>query len=71
MDFETFKAKVIDLFSQLLELRLIVSSPNEKVADVPAIYALGAVLIAPLTCVAAAVLGMIFKYSARVEHDEK
>ena len=36
MDFETIKNNAINAFRQLTVLRVIVTSPNEKVADVPA-----------------------------------
>ena len=37
MDFETIKNNAINAFRQLTVLRVIVTSPNEKVADVPAL----------------------------------
>ena len=40
MDFETIKNNAMNAFRQLSVLRVIVTSPNEKVADVPALYAL-------------------------------
>ena len=40
MDFETIKNNAVNAFRQLSVLRVIVTSPNEKVADVPALYAL-------------------------------
>ena len=36
MDFETIKNNAVNAFRQLSVLRVIVTSPNEKVADVPA-----------------------------------
>ena len=50
MDFETIKNNAMNAFRQLSVLRVIVPSPNEKVADVPALYALAAVLLAPWVC---------------------
>ena len=50
-------------------LRVIVTSPNEKVADVPALYALVALLLAPWVCAAVLVLGFLFKYGIRFEKD--
>ena len=47
MDFETIKNNAMNAFRQLSVLRVIVTSPNEKVADVPALYALAALLLAP------------------------
>ena len=46
MDFETIKNNTVNAFRQLSVLRVIVTSPNEKVADVPALYALAALLLA-------------------------
>ena len=57
MDFETIKNNAMNAFRQLSVLRVIVTSPNEKVADVPALYALAAVLLAPWVCGAALILG--------------
>ena len=69
MDFETIKRNLLNAFSQLCALRLIVSSPREQVADLPALYVLLAVLIAPYVCVALLVLGFVFRYGARFEKD--
>ena len=63
MDFETIKNNAMNAFRQLSVLRVIVTSPNEKVADVPALYALAAVLLAAL------VLGFLFHYGIRFEKD--
>ena len=67
MDFETIKNNAVNAFHQLSVLRVIVTSPNEKVADVPALYALAALLLAPWVCAAALVLGFLFKYGIRFE----
>ena len=69
MDFETIKNNAVNAFRQLSVLRVIVTSPNEKVADVPALYALAALLLAPWVCAAALVLGFLFKYGIRFEKD--
>ena len=69
MDFETIKNNAVNAFRQLSVLRVIVTSPNEKVADVPALYALAALLLAPWFCAAALVLGFLFKYGIRFEKD--
>ena len=69
MDFETIKSNLMNVFAQLMALRLIVSSPNEKVGDLPAIYVLLAALLAPHVCVALLVLGFLFRYRARFERD--
>ena len=59
MDFETIKNNAINAFRQLTVLRVIVTSPNEKVADVPALYALVSLLLAPWVCAAVLVLGFL------------
>ena len=64
MDFETIKNNAMNAFRQLSVLRVIVTSPNEKVADVPALYALAAVLLAPWVCGAA-----LIHYGIRFEKD--
>ena len=69
MDFDTIKNNAVNAFRQLSVLRVIVTSPNEKVADVPALYALAALLLAPWVCAAALVLGFLFKYGIRFEKD--
>ena len=69
MDFETIKNNAINAFRQLTVLRVNVTSPNEKVADVPALYALVALLLAPWVCAAVLVLGFLFKYGIRFEKD--
>ena len=69
MDFETIKNNAMNAFRQLSVLRVIVTSPNEKVADVPALYALAAVLLAPWVCGAALILGFLFHYGIRFEKD--
>ena len=69
MDFETIKNNAMNAFRQLSVLRVIVTAPQEKVADVPALYALAALLLAPWVCAAALVLGFLFKYGIRFEKD--
>ena len=69
MDFENIKDNLLKALSQLMALRLIISSPSEKVADLPAAYALIAVLVAPVVCAALFVLGLVFRYGARFEKD--
>ena len=69
MDFETIKNNAMNAFRQLSVLRVIVTSPKEKVADVPALYALAAVLLAPWVCGAALILGFLFHYGIRFEKD--
>lgn len=69
MDFEDVQRNLANALAQLMALRLVVSSPNEKVGDLPALYVLLAALLAPWLCVAALVLGFLFKYRARFERD--
>ena len=69
MDFERIKQNLADALRQLLALRLIVSSPRQKVADLPAAYVLVAALMAPWVCLLALVLGFLFRYGARFEKD--
>ena len=52
-----------------MTLRLVVSSPRQKVADLPALYVLVAALLAPWVCVFAVVAGFLFRYGARFEKD--
>ncbi|MBR5288402.1 MAG: hypothetical protein IKU34_07410 [Clostridia bacterium] len=69
MDFEAIKRNLLNAFSQLCALRLIVSSPSEKIADLPALYVLIAVLTAPYLCVALLIAGFLLRYGARFEKD--
>lgn len=69
MDFEQIRQNLADALRQLLALRLVVSSPSRKVADLPAAYVLVAALMAPWVCLFAVVLGFLFRYGARFEKD--
>ena len=69
MDFQSIKQNLSKAFAQLMTLRLIVSSPSEKIADLPALYVLIAVLITPYLCAALLVLGFLTKHAARFEKD--
>ena len=69
MDFEEIKNNLLDALGKLMALRVIVTSPNEKVADLPAIYAILAVMLAPWAVVMIVVLGLIFRYAVRFEKD--
>lgn len=69
MDFEKIKSNLLSALSQLMVLRLIVTSPNEKVADVPALYVLLAALLAPWVCLFVLALGFLRHYGARFERD--
>ena len=69
MDFEEIQRNLMNALAQLMALRLIVSSPSEKVGDLPAVYVLLCALLAPYAVVGLAVLGLLFRYSARFERD--
>lgn len=69
MDFEQIKNNLLNAMRQLIALRVIVTSPREKVADLPALYVLLAVLMTPIVCIAALVLGFVFRYAIRFEKD--
>lgn len=69
MDFEKIKSNLLSALSQLMVLRLIVTSPSEKVADLPALYVLLAALMAPWACLFLLVLGFLCRYGARFERD--
>ena len=59
MDFDRIKQNLMNALSQLMALRLIVSSPSKKVADLPAAYVLAAAIMAPWVCAAALVLAAV------------
>lgn len=69
MDFEQMKDNLLDALGRLMALRVIVSSPSEKVADLPALYAILAALLAPWAIVIIVVLGLFFRYAVRFEKD--
>lgn len=69
MDFEQIKRNLLDALGQLMALRMIVTSPREKVADLPAVYVLLAALMAPGACVVIVLLGLITKHALRFEKD--
>ena len=69
MDFERIKENLLGALRQLMTLRLVVSSPRQKVADLPALYVLVAALLAPWVCVFEVVAGFLFRYGARFEKD--
>ena len=50
MDFEQIRDNLMNAATQLLSLRVIVTSPSEKAADLPALYVLLAALLAPGAC---------------------
>ena len=67
IDFESIKRNLLNALTQLMALRLIVTSPRERVADVPALYVIVAVLLAPYVCGFALVLGFQMRCGARFE----
>ena len=69
MDFEQIKSNLLNALGQLMALRMIVTSSSEKVADVPAVYVLLAVLMTPGVCVAVLVLGLLTRHALRFEKD--
>ena len=69
MDFEQIKNNLLDALAQLMALRVIVTSPSEKVADLPAAYVLLAALLAPGLCAVLLILGFMFRYAIRFEKD--
>ena len=71
MDFEQIKNNLLNAFGQLIALRMIVTSPREKVADLPALYVLLAALMIPGMCVALLILGLATRHALRFEKDVK
>ena len=69
MDFEQSKNNLLDALGRLMALRVIIASPREKVADLPALYVLLAALLAPGACVVVVVLGFLRRYAVRFEKD--
>ena len=69
MDFEQIKNNLLDALSQLMVLRMIVTSRSEKVADLPAVYVLLAALLAPGVVAVVALLGFFTKHAVRFEKD--
>lgn len=69
MDFEQIKNNLLSALEQLMSLRVIVTSRHEKTADLPALYVILAVLLAPVACAAALVLGFVFRYAIRFEKE--
>ena len=54
-------------FERLMRTRLLISSPSEKVADVPLIYAILLAFCSPWVSAFAFLLGLFRRYSLRVE----
>ena len=69
MDFEQIKNNLLNALGQLMALRVIVTSPSEKVADLPALYVLLAALMTPGGCMVVLVLGLVTRHALRFEKD--
>ena len=69
MDFEQIRENLLNALGQLMALRVIVTSPSEKIADLPALYVILAALFAPGLCAVVVVLGFLFRYAVRFEKD--
>ena len=69
MDFEQIKNNLLNALGQLMALRVIVTSPREKVADLPALYVLLAALLTPGACVVVLALGLVTRHALRFEKD--
>ena len=69
MDFEQIKNNLLNALGQLIALRMIVTSPNEKVADLPVLYVLLAALMTPGACVVVLILGLVTRHALRFETD--
>lgn len=69
MDFEQIKNNLLNALGRLLALRVIVTSPSEKVADLPAVYVLLAALLAPGMVVVVVLLGLVTRHAVRFEKD--
>lgn len=69
MDFEQIKENLLHALSELMALRLIVTSPREKVADLPALYAILAVCLSPGAVMVVILLGLITRHAIRFEKD--
>ena len=69
MDFEQIRENLLNALGQLMALRVIVTSPSEKIADLPALYVILAALLAPGLCAVVVVLGFLFRYAVRFEKD--
>ena len=69
MDFEQIKNNLLNALSQLMALRVIVTSTSEKVADLPAVYVLLAALMTPGALVVIVLLGLVTRHAVRFEKD--
>ena len=69
MNYQTILDNFRKAFQRLLALRIVVSSPAEKIADLPAVYGILAIIMVPAVCVGIFILGLIFRYRIRLERD--
>ena len=69
MDFEEIKNNLLRAVSQLMVLRVVVTSPREKVADLPALYAIVCTLLAPWAVVILVLAALLLNYRIRFEKD--
>ena len=69
MNWEQIKRNLANALRQLMALRVIITSPREKVADLPAPYVLLAALMDPWVCALLLVLGLITRHAIRFEQD--
>lgn len=69
MDFEEIKNNLIRAVSQLMVLRVVATSPREKVIDLPAIYAILCVLMAPWAVIILTFVALLLNYRIRFEKD--
>ena len=69
MDFEEIKNNLLNALGKLMALRVIITSPREKVADLPALYSILVVLMAPWAVVICVLLGLMLRYAVRFEKE--
>ncbi len=69
MDFEEIKNNLIHAVSQLMALRVVATSPREKVVDLPAMYAILCALMAPWAVIILTFAALLLNYRIRFEKD--
>ncbi len=69
MDFEEIKNNLLRAVSQLMVLRVVVTSPREKVADLPALYVILCAIMAPWAVVILVLAALVLRYRIRFEKD--
>ena len=69
MDMNEILANLRSALGKITRRRLIISSPHEKVADVPLVYAVLLALSSPFACVLAFLLGMAKHYAVSFEQE--